>query len=957
MLPFLLFGLISLFSSFESKSSEPTRKMIDLKGTWNFALDSTNNGIIAKFYALKLTDSITLPGTLDENGKGFLNKDKNQTKRLSRERTYGGFAWYQKEIDVPADWDHKNIRLLLERTKPSKIWIDTIFIGSNNFLLTPQIYDLSEKLKPGKQTLTILIDNGPKSVPKGIEGSHAWTEHTQTNWNGIIGNMYLEATNNCWIENVGIFPNITAKTATVKLVIQNQGEPKDNAQIFLDAKLWNSSKKQHVPEKTFTEKLKTGKNLITLSYPMGDDVRLWSEFSPELYKLSVRLKNGQELDNLTVDFGMRSFSTHKTQFQINGTTTFLRGKHDACVFPLTAHPPMDVETWRHLFQIAKSYGINYYRFHTWTPPDAAFEAADIEGIYMQPELPYWGSLSLENNLDLNEFLLKEGRNIQAEYGNHPSFVMLSLGNELGGDSLVMKDMVSTLRNLDNRPLFSYGSNNYLGEKIYIKGADYLTTCRVGADKDSSYRTHTRASFSFADANDGGYINGLYPSTNRTYETAIANCPVPVIGHEVGQYQIYPNYDELKKYTGVLKPWNFEIFRKRLDENKLSDQAKDFFRASGAASLLCYRADIEMALRTPGFGGFHLLDLQDFPGQGTALIGILDAFMDSKGLISPDEFMHFCNQIVPLLLMDKYCWSNAEKYTGKIEVANYSPISLKNQEVKWELKDNKGLVLNQGKLKKDIAQGGLTEIASLSIDLSKITETQKSAFTISLPGTKYSNSYPLWIYPTKIGVEIPSDIEVFQKLDSKVFDKLNAGAKVLLFPDLNEVKDNSVGGLFTTDYWNYSMFKSISEGLKKPVSPGTMGILTDPKLPLFNLFPTEFHTNWQWWSIIKNSRPFILDNTAVDYRPLVQVIDNIERNHKLGLIFEFAIGKGKLLTCMSNLLNIKDKPEATQLYKSILAYMSSENFSPKQQLTIEELQALFSVKAKLGKIEGVKNISY
>ena len=172
------------------------------------------------------------------------------------------------------------------------------------------------------------------------------------------------------------------------------------------------------------------------------------------------------------------------------------------------------------------------------------------------------------------------------------------------------------------------------------------------------------------------------------------------------------------------------------------------------------------------------------------------------------------------------------------------------------------------------------------------------------------------------------------------EDLAAGAKVLFFPDHKAVRDQSVGGLYIPDYWNYRMFKSISENNKKPVSPGTMSILTNPDLPLFSDFPTEFHTNWQWWPIVKNSRPFILDNAPKDYFPLVQVVDNFERNHKLGLIFEFTVGKGKLLVCMSDLRSVQDKPEARQLYSSILKYMSSGNFNPSQNLSCRRTQHTF-----------------
>lgn len=949
----IIFFLISC----NNESYTTLRQIISLDGRWQFAIDSSGIGVEGKWYEADLSESINLPGTLDENDKGIINTDTVETMRLSRERTYSGPAWYRKEVNIPENWGGKDIRLIMERTKPSIVWIDTIKAGSNNDILTPQIYDLTGLLTPGPHAVTILINNGPLSVPRGITGSHAWTDHTQTNWNGIIGRFCLEASNGDRIENIIIYPDTYSKNVLVKLKASSRDNEEKKMRIEFKAEAWNTEISHIVTSKTVSVILKPGTNEIELTYRLGRKTQLWSEFNPALYRLTATLKDNEPVDNITVTFGMREFSTSGTQFSINGDITFLRGKHDACVFPLTGYPPMDVESWRRVFRIAKSYNINFYRFHSWTPPGAAFEAADIEGIYMQPELPFWGSFSKTRNPDLNEFLLKEGDHILNVYGNHASFVMFALGNELSGDQDVMKDFLTHFRAVDRRPLFSYGSNNYLGSRGQAEGEDYYAGCRIGRDTDTTYSTHIRASFSFADAYDGGYINGRYPSTALNYSGAISNCTVPAISTEVGQYQIYPNYDEMKKYTGVLKPWNFQVFKSRLEEKNMGEQAIDFFRASGALSVICYRADIEMAIRTPGFGGFHLLDLQDFPGQGTALVGVLDAFMDSKGLIRPQEFSRFCNSVVPLFITDKFCRTNDEKLAGKIQVANYSADIFKKQSVSWILENSNNTVIARQNEIVDIKQGGLTDITMLDLDLSDVVKAEKLTLTIKLDGTVFENSYPLWIYPGNVDITVPGGILISEKLEDKTITSLTNGASVLFFPDHNEFLDLTVGGLFIPDYWNYRMFKGISESNEKPVSPGTMSILTDPEIPLFNDFPTEFHSNWQWWAIVKKSRPFILDNAPNGYRPLVQVVDNIERNHKLGLIFEFAVGKGKLLVCMSDLKNIPDKPEARQLYSSILKYMSSDKFNPDQKLKTEELISLFNTKVTAKRVTGVYNISY
>jgi hypothetical protein len=935
----------------------PIHETIYLNGTWKFALDTSRVGIAEKWYSHSLSDSVKLPGTLDENKKGIPNLNRKETIRLSRELMYAGMAWYQKTIIIPEAWSGHYIRLMMERTKPTQVWVDNNLIGSSNDLLTAQYYNLTNHLAPGKHVLTILVNNSDNSVPDGVTGSHAWTEHTQSNWNGIIGKFCLEAYNPVHIETVQVYPDIDLKKITVRVKISNPQGSVEKTKLTLKADAWNTNEKHSVPPKSFQVTLRKGENIIEVTYSIGSKTLFWSEFNPVLYKLDVTLKSKKALDNSTLDFGMRKFSTQGTQFTINGTKIFLRGKHDACVFPLTGYPPMDVKGWQKVFRIAKSYNINFYRFHSWTPPLAAFEAADIEGIYLQPELPFWGEFNKNRNSDLNAFLLKEGDHILDTYGNHASFVMFALGNELSGDFDVMKEFLNHFKSADNRHLMAYGSNNYLGSRGQAEGEDYYAGCRVGADTDATYSTHIRGSFSFADASDGGYINGRYPSTNRNYSGAISKCKVPSVGTEVGQYQIYPDYAEIKKYTGVMKPWNFEVFRNRLKENNLSDQSNDFFRASGALSAICYKADIEMAMRTPGFGGFHLLDLQDFPGQGTALVGLLDAFMDSKGIITPEEFSQFCNRVVPLVIMEKYCWANNEQFRAKIQVANYSEASLKTQSVKWELKNGKGATVFQRDETVDILHGGLTNTGSINIDLLKFSKAEKLTLLVYLEGTHYENSYPIWVYPSDTNTKVPNNIFVSKNLDKITISKLTEGAMVLLFPDFNEIKDLSVGGLFTPDYWNFKMFKGISESNNKPVSPGTMSILTNPKSPLFTDFPTEFHSNWQWWAIVKNSRPFILDNAPKDYRPLVQVVDNIERNHKLGLIFEFTVGQGKLLVCMSDLKKIHNKPEGRQLYSAILKYMLSDKFNPAQTLNPEELVALFKTKNSGTKIGGAKNISY
>jgi len=632
------------------------------------------------------------------------------------------------------------------------------------------------------------------------------------------------------------------------------------------------------------------------------------------------------------------------QFSAGGHPVYLRGRHDACVFPVTGHVPMDKASWLTYFKKCREYGLNHVRFHSWCPPEAAFAAADDLGIYLQPELPFWGTLEGE---ELLAFLRKEGLNIVRTYGHHPSFALFSLGNELWGEASVMQDLVAAFRAEAPQILYTNGTNAYLGYNGYVEGMDFQSTCRTGGEPYGEYGTHVRSTFAFCDAMDGGILNHFHPGTRVNFAGALEASPVPVISHESGQFQTYPDYAEIARYEGTpFIPYNLMEFRRRLEEAGLGAQAMDFHRASGAWSVQLYKADIEMCLRTPGMGGFQLLDLQDYPGQGSAYVGILDAFMDSKGLVAPAEWRNWCSEIVPLAEFDKYCWSSDETFSAGLKLAKFSQAEVR--EVTWCLGDGEReqVAFPAGE--------GLLDLGSIEADLSAIPAPARVDLTVEVATSDgiYRNSWPVWVYP--VGNEPDKDdIRVVKKLDAKTMKALQAGASVLLMPSDTA---NAVGGLFMTDYWNYRMFKTICENNHRPVSPGTLGILTNPDHPLFREFPTESHTSWQWFPVLKASHPMILDGLE-EYVPIVQVIDNIERNHRLGLVFEFKVGDGRLLVCCSDLDRTLDYPEGRQFYKSLLDYMRSPDFAPGTALQPSSLERLLQDRMEGNAIRSLHNISY
>ncbi len=929
------YGLLGAQSSSAKAKAVPgqTPGTVNLAGIWRFALDPADRGLAEKWHETRLIDAILLPGTTDLAKRSQANTNQQFTLHLSRLHPYQGAAWYQREVNFPADWAGKRVVLYLERTKRTTLWVDGELVGQQDSLGCPHVYDLTKVSSPGTRRLTLRVENA--RFP--YAGGHQLSNDTQTDWNGLLGRLELRVMGRVWIENLQVSTDLESRKAALQVQLGNlTGEP---GKGLLEATAV-SLKNPKAPVATVSQAVEWLGDGATVEFdlPFSGAVEKWDEFSPALYRLTLALKPEvaaaglSVLDARVVTFGFRRFESKESRFLINGRPVFLRGKHDACVFPLTGHPPMDVTGWLAYFQTCKEYGINHVRFHSWTPPDAAFDAADQLGIYLQPELYNFGG-DLSKEPERAEYTRFEGLRLLRAFGNHPSFVMFALGNEMGGGREVRASIVAEFRKRDPRRLYAQASNYDLGSPSFAEGDDYWTTFRTRAGVDGA----VRGSFAHVDA-PLGHIQARPPSTTNDYSQALTNVPVPVIGHEVGQYQVYPDYEEIPLYNGVLKPWNLEVFRERLHHRGMPHLAGDYFRASGALAAICYREEVEAALRTPGFGGFQLLDLQDFPGQGTALVGMLNAFMASKGLIEPKRWREFCSETVPLACFSKYTWGVEETFAATLKVAHYGPKNLSQTKVNWKLREKGGRQVASGFLSPaEIPTGTLTELGEIRAPLQKARVPAKLELTLEIAGTPHRNQYDLWAYPTPVLSRPPADVFIGRELDQPALQALARGGRVLLFPAPFKVA-KAVPGFFASDFWCYPMFR-------RGNPPGTLGLLCDPRSPALARFPTESHSNWQWWHILQNSAAFILDEAPVGLYPIVQIIDNFDsdRNHKLGLIFEGNVNGGSLLVCGSDLPSMREDPAACQLFDSLLAYMNSPEFTPSFRIPQQVLQRIIACK--------------
>ena len=960
----------SLLASGASSDAQTNRS--SLGGTWRFQLDRENAGLRDKWFERALAGKIELPGSLPAQGIGddvsvstkwigdiidrswFAAPEYAEYRKqgnikvpfwLQPEKYYAGAAWYQRDMEIPPDWKGKRVVLTLERPHwETRVWVDGKALCSNNSLSTPHEYDLGTALAPGKHQLTIRVDNS-LVVDVGVN-SHCVTDHTQGNWNGIVGNISLRATAPVWIEELQVYPHVATKSVVVRGKIGNATGRSGQGAVFLSVglKFTPNERRQLTGKPDPGKKMPVTWNELggsfeaTIPVAVVKDPQTWDEFNPEVYSLTAELRTnafGMPAGNkhsCSVTFGIREIAAQGTQFLINGRKTFFRGTLECCIFPLTGHPPTDVESWKRIIRIAKAHGLNLFRFHSYCPPEAAFVAADELGFYYQVETCWANqSTTLGDGKPVDQWVYDETDRILKAYGNHPSFLLMPYGNEPGGDKAgaYLAKWVDHFKAQDPRRLWTSGS-----------GFPLIPENQFHVTPDPRIQTWGAALKS--------RINARPPETRTDYRDFIQSQKAPVISHEIGEWCVYPNFDEIPKYKGYLKPRNFEIFRDTLRAHQMGDQARKFLLASGRLQTLCYKEEIESALRTPGMGGFELLDLHDFPGQGTALVGVLDPFWESKGYVTAEQYSRFCNSTVPLARLSKRVFTTDERLEADIEVAHFGPVPLMATVTTWKLVGDNRRVVASGKLPvSDIAIGNGIMLGNASIDLRNVPAPARYRFVVTVgqpsarppsPALALQNDWDVWVYPPKVDTQPPPGLVVAEVLDDQALAALKAGGKVLLMIPPSRVKGDKLGKValgFSIIFWNTAWTR------REP--PTTLGILCDPKHPAMAEFPTDFHSNWQWWYLISQAGAMILDDLPKELRPTVQVIDDWVTNRKLGLVFEAKMGAGKLLVCSIDLRKDPEhNPVARQMLHSLLRYMNSSSFKPAVALSPAEVSSLMVV---------------
>ncbi len=905
---------ISFFSVLIFLTFASNAQQLSLNGKWQVSLKSEDS----KGYAIKL------PGTLDDAGIGDKVEQGSGVNfstmaHLTRKVQYVGKAFYKNTFTAPVGWKQKRVVLKLGRV----LWKSTVMIDGKaveeggESLTTSHELDVTKYINAGKkQSITICIDNSnfypginvvASNYPlkESAEISHSYTNHTQIKWNGILGEITLIAQPKIYTEQVDIVSDLQSKNIAVNYKIKNEDGKKVQLQAYvLDAqtgKKWAASFNQSSTEKIITAKLAFEKN-----------VTYWSEFNPKTYQLVTIVKSDAGVDTSFTSFGLREFKVQNDNLYLNDNRIFVRGNLECIIFPLTGYPPMTVKEWETLYRTAKSYGLNTFRFHSWCPPEAAFAAADKVGFYMQVELPHW-NLAVGKDTGSFNYLTREGNRILDAYGNHPSFLLFSMGNELEGDFAQLNNLVAALKQKDKRHLYSTTTFTFQKE---ITG--------IPQPQDDFYVTQwTKKGW----VRGQGVFNDLSPDFSKDFSNNISDVKMPLISHEIGQYSVFPDLNEIKEYKGNLLPVNFLAVKDALQKKNLLNLAPAYLNASGKFATLLYKEEIERVMKTKGMDGFQLLQMQDFPGQGTALVGVLNAFWKSNGFVTANEFKKYNSEVTPLIRFSKPVYNNSETFEADVELANfYKPLN--NVELIWNIKDEAGKILKSGTFgKNNYAVDNGLQVGKISFVLNEITAAKKLIVAVMVKGTTYGNDWNIWVYPTVLEEEEGSVLVT--RSQQEALTALESGKKVLLCPISDTLKGPK--GKFVPVFWSPVHFSA---------NPGTMGLLIKATHKALADFPTENFSNWQWWDLTTKGKTLNI-SALPDEANIVRAIDNFVTNENLSNLFEAKMGTGKLIFCSMDIItDLEKRPQAKQLKYSLLKYMNGGSFNPSYQVQAKDLSNLF-----------------
>jgi hypothetical protein len=913
------------------------RPSIDLCGEWEFKLDPLDVGRAQKWFeaAVPYERRIRVPGAWNAQGVAFESADQlrayeekclEEQKALNKLGTLGvqreserlfsaypGPGWYRKKVTIPAGWTGRIPWLIFDGVhREAEVWVNGQSVGTHHSYLTPFRIDLSRHAKAGETiTITARVDARRRKEVDPLMGCLDTLDFLYVTWGGLHGRVRLEATGVTRMEDVFVVPQLASETAEIRLAIKGA----TTGPFVMAAEILGASGASVIAVKEAIVGDAT-EAVLAARIPKA---KLWSPKTPYLYTARVQLlSDGAVIDTRSVRFGMREFKVAGGKFLLNGKPIFLRGYGDDCIFPNTICPPADKSEFHRRLSLAREYGFNYVRHHSWTPPEEYLEAADELGLMLQPEFPFAYRWDLPTTPEAKRSALAQWEAVIRLNRNHPSIVAWCLGNELYDSFDLAPEMYGAAKRLDpTRVVIDSDGCNFKHKDR--ETLDFLVV-------------------QFGEGNSIGFQDSKYSIPKDVTK--------PVVAHEMGYFVTLPDLKQLDLFQGGVRSYWLLQARDLTARQGLQTAYPDWLASSYRLQAASLKSNQEAARRSR-LSGTSVWLFQDYPNCAE---GVVDMFFRPKG-VRPEEFRK-CNAPTVLLLdAPRRSWRSGETVDFKFVVSRFEDEPSDDATLRWELKSGTETLASGVQERLQITADGVQELPALKLEMPSWTRAGQLMLKAELVDAngKTENSWNLWVFPTELqasrkvrssgfdalrkvypwGLEhtlnpapADTDLLVTTRLGQAALDYLKAGGRVILLepePVFRVEKTN-----FRLSSWD---------------GGGPSGTILDAQHPALRAMPSEGWCDLQFYPLIQGSKTVLLDSLPAKIRPLVRCIDRPTRLANRAYLFEASVGQGKLLVSGFNFTRAIDSqdPAGIFLFDQLVRYALGSDFTPEVSLPEEALK--------------------
>jgi len=888
------------------------RQKLNLNGTWDFQTDPAKVGEAQKWFlqGQQFAREIQVPGAWQAQGVG--------EAQGGLRHNYSGAAWYRRRVATPEAWRGKHVRLVIGGVSRSAVvFVNGEKAGEHDGFSAPFAFEISKHVRAGQENVVAVRIVNPTPPPQESPDVQKSTQpvgmmNYLANWGGIYGDVEIEATESRWIERVAVTPHTSAASAA--FAVQLAGQATHDGRLEITTGEYRAE-----------QKLAAGQQEAELYLKMPQAI-FWSPETPHLYHARIRLLEGKRVvDEIEQPFGLREISKQGRTLLLNGKPLYLRGYGDDNIEVLGGFAPASKEELLKRIKLARSFGFNAVRFHSMTPSENFFEAADEAGLLVMAELPVAYTMHL---LPHRDFVRSELESVLLWHRNHPSFFSLALGNEF---------------NL-----------NWL--KTEAEKQQFQDTVRelytLGKSIDA-----TRMILS----NDGLL---LHPSDIYSIYRGAPE-EVPTLRHEFGAYYCsLPDISLIPSFSGALAPTWLDTKKEWIEKHGLSEVYTQYLRNSERLQQSGRKFQIERARRDPLISGYHYWTGVDFPGgtgEGDSWEeGWFDYFWRPKG-VKPEEGRELNAPVLTMIdaaVSNRSLWNDAARPVG-VSISNFGDADIRDAHLTWRL-TGADKTIGEGSLPvRRVDMGKVADVGVIELPASGLAKAAKLELAIQLQmdGQTYRNHWSFWSFPHRAALTaspIPVVSKVRWEALGRAYPFLQTGGSrvsqngLLITPVLDAESEHflEAGGRV----WllaGAEQFGREGEATFFPASGGANSTLVREH-PALRGFPVEDHFDLQFFNLVQGAWNYSLDDLPGSFEPIAGGIRTkasfLSKSKDLtrsGYIFEGRVGKGQLLVTTLRIRENFDEayPEAMSLFDHLLRYAVGDEFKPEYSFTQKQLRRL------------------